>query len=42
MITKCDIAVFCGDWEHSKGCMAEYKEAKRFKKEIYFERVNKS
>ena len=42
MLAKCDIAVFCGDWERSKGCMAEYKEAKRLKKEIYFERVNKS
>jgi hypothetical protein len=38
MLAKCDIAVFCGDWERSNGCKAEYKEAKRLNKVIYFER----
>lgn len=42
ILKRCDIVIFCGNWERSKGCMAEYKEAKRLKKEIYFERVNKS
>ena len=38
LLARCEIIVFCGDWEHSKGCMKEYKEAKRLNKDIYFER----
>lgn len=38
LIKRCDIVVFCGEWEHSKGCQAEYKQAKESKKIIYFEK----
>ena len=36
ILSKCDIAVFCGEWEHSKGCMKEYNEAKRLGLKVYF------
>ena len=38
MISKCEIVIFCGDWEHSDGCMKEYREAKRLKKKIFFQK----
>ena len=37
-LSKCDIAVFCGEWEKSNGCKAEYKEAKRLGLKVYFQK----
>lgn len=28
ILKRCDIVVFCGKWQKSKGCSAEYKVAK--------------
>ena len=28
LLSKCDVLLLCGDWQNSKGCMAEYAYAK--------------
>lgn len=40
LLRRCDILLLCGDWQNSKGCLAEFGFAMARKMPIVFENSN--
>ena len=40
LLKRCDILLLCGDWQQSKGCMAEFAHAMNLGISIIFENAN--
>ena len=40
LLRRCDILLLCGDWQQSKGCMAEFAHAMNLGINIIFENAN--
>lgn len=40
LLRRCDVLLLCGDWQNSKGCLAEFGFATARKMPIVFENIN--
>lgn len=40
LLRRCDVLLLCGDWQNSKGCLAEFGFAAARKMPIVFENIN--
>lgn len=40
LLRRCDVLLLCGDWQNSKGCLAEFGFAMARKMPIVFENIN--